>query len=137
MKKVTLFIFCSFITAFLFAQVFSNTYSSKPGSIFTHKVVLDSQSKPISWISPQSKAYAQFLHQRWNYINTMVPNSPGPAPGSSYPIYYFYCDYRNTNNTIVPGEGMNDVGEKILDWFESARLYYAYTGDATGIVSLK
>ena len=24
---------------------------------------------------------------------------------------------------------MNDVGEKIPNWFESARLYYAYTGD--------
>jgi hypothetical protein len=26
---------------------------------------------------------------------------------------------------------MNDVGEKIPNWFESARLYYAYTGDAS------
>lgn len=26
---------------------------------------------------------------------------------------------------------MNDVGEKIPNWFESARLYYAYTGDTT------
>ena len=26
---------------------------------------------------------------------------------------------------------MNDVGEKIPNWFENARLYYAYTGDAS------
>ena len=26
---------------------------------------------------------------------------------------------------------MNDVGEKIPNWFESARLYYAYTGDSS------
>lgn len=26
---------------------------------------------------------------------------------------------------------MNDVGERIPNWFESAHLYYAYTGDTT------
>jgi hypothetical protein len=26
---------------------------------------------------------------------------------------------------------MNDVGEKIPNWFESARLYYAYPGDSS------
>ena len=119
-----------FITGSLYAQIKSNRFSEKPDSIATHKVVLDNQSKLISWIVPQSKAYDRFLHQRWNFIKTKVPYSPGPAPRSSYPQYYFYCDYDN-KNFGVPGSWMNDIGEKIPNWFESARLYYAYTGDAS------
>jgi hypothetical protein len=57
--------------------------------------------------------------------------SPGPAPRSSYPIYYFYNGYVTASPTIQPDLWMNDVGEKIPNWFESARLYYAYTGDAS------
>ncbi len=117
-----------FITVTLFAQ--TNRFSEEPDSIATHKVVLDDQSKLISWIVPQSKAYDQFLHQRWNFIKTKAPYSPGPAPRSAYPQYYFYCDYDN-KNFGVPGSWMNDIGEKIPNWFENARLYYAYTGDAS------
>ena len=94
-----------------------------------HKVILDSSSKIIPWTMPFSKAYDQFLHFRWNFIRTKVPNSPGPAPRSSYPQYYFYCAFRDSNNILLPDMWMNDVAEKIPNWFESARLYYAYTGD--------
>lgn len=97
----------------------------------THPVVLDDQSKIIPWTKPQSKAYDHFLHQRWNFIKYNVPNSPGPEPRSSYPQYYFYCAYREKNGTLEPDQWMNDLGEKIPNWFESARLYYAYTGDST------
>jgi hypothetical protein len=54
----------------------------------THQVVLDDQSKIISWITPQSKSYDVFLHQRWDFIKHHVPLSPGPAPRSLYPQYY-------------------------------------------------
>lgn len=119
------------VTASLFAQSTTSRYSSNPDSIATHKVVLDNQSKLISWITPQSKAYDQFLRQRWNFIKTLVPQSPGPAPRSLYPQYYFYCAFRvnQTTGELEPDQWMNDIGEKIPNWFESARLYYAYTGD--------
>ena len=97
----------------------------------THRVVLDDQSKIIPWTTPQSKAYDLFLHQRWNFIKHKVPASPGPAPRSLYPQYYFYCAYRPKNGTLEPDVWMNDIGEKIPNWFESARLYYAYTGDTS------
>lgn len=97
----------------------------------THKVVLDDQGKIIPWTTPQSKAYDLFLHQRWNFIKHHVPLSPGPAPRSRYPQYYFYCAYRPQNGELIPDQWMNDVGEKIPNWFESARLYYAYTGDTS------
>ena len=97
----------------------------------SHKVVLDHQNKIIPWSVPTANAYDHFLHLRWDFIKTKVPNCPGPAPRSSYPLYYFYCSFsRDKNGSLEPDGEMNDVGEKIPNWFESARLYYAYTGDA-------
>lgn len=137
MKKITSFIIVSFITTLIFAQTVSNRFTEKPDSIAYHKVVLDNQAKLISWITPQSKAYDRFLFQRWDFIKTKVPNSPGPAPRSSYPIYYFYCDFRDSANIILPGAWMNDISERIPNWFESARLYYAYSGDAAPMEIVK
>jgi len=97
----------------------------------THQVVLDGEGKIIPWTKPQSMAYDLFLRKRWNFIKTMVPNSPGPAPRSDYPQYYFYCAFKPKNGALEPDTWMNDVGEKLPNWFESARLYYSYTGDSS------
>ncbi len=94
-----------------------------------HEVVLDNHGKIIPWYTPRDKAYDHFLHLRWDFIKNRVPNSPGPEPRSDYPQYYFYCAFRVSNDSILPDTWMNDIGEKIPNWFESARLYYAYTGD--------
>jgi len=96
-----------------------------------HRVILDDQNKIIPWSVPAENAYDHFLRLRWNFIKTKVPNCPGPPPRSSYPQYYFYCAFRNKGGVLEPDTWMNDVGEKIPNWLESARLYYAYTGDAT------
>jgi hypothetical protein len=137
MKNIGLLIIGSFITGSHFAQTCSGFSKGKVDSFNNHIVVLDDQSKIISWITPQSKAYDQFLHQRWNFIITMVPYSPGPAPRSSYPQYYFYCAYRYKAGNLEPDTWMNDIGEKLPNWFESARLYYAYTGDITVMTIIK
>jgi hypothetical protein len=97
-----------------------------------HDVVLDDQGRLLPWGGPAEKAYDRFLRLRWEFIKTKAPMSPGPAPRSSYPHYYFYCEYKHKNGGIVLDDAfMNDVGEKIPNWVESARLYYAYTGDAS------
>jgi len=96
-----------------------------------HEVVLDGQNKIVPWSGPAEKAYDQFLRLRWDFIKTKVPNCPGPAARSSYPQYYFYCAFRDKNGNLEPDTWMNDVAEKIPNWFESARLYYAYTGDVS------
>ena len=98
-------------------------------SLCNRKVVLDKYNKIIPWYSPQDKAYDQFLRIRWEFIKTKVPASPGPLPRSLYPQYYFYCAFIDKNGNLEPDLWMNDIGEKIPNWFESARLYYAYTGD--------
>ena len=94
-----------------------------------HSVVLDGQGKLLPWFSPADRAYDEFLRKRWDFIKYKVPFSPGPAPRSSYPQYYFYCAFKDKKGTLEPDAWMNDVGEKIPNWFENARLYYAYTGD--------
>lgn len=101
---------------------------TEPDSIGPHKVVLDENEKLLSWMAQDGSAFDQFLRQRWNFIKTKVPNSPGPPPRSQYPQYYFYCAFKDN---MEPDTWMNDVGEKIPNWFESARLYYAYTGDSS------
>ena len=99
---------------------------TRPDSIGIHKVQLDEHSKLVSWMGTPDIAYDRFLHQRWNFIKNKVPLSPGPLPRNLYPQYYFYCAFEKD---MRPSNWMNDVGEKLPNWFESARLYYAYTGD--------
>ena len=103
----------------------------------THKVVLDEKNKIIPWYTSGENAYDHFLHLRWNFIKTKVPNSPGPAPRSKYPQYYFYCAFKDTGGVLKPDTWMNDIGEKIPNWFENARLYYAYTGDSSVMKVIK
>ena len=105
--------------------------SAQSSSVNGHPVVRDEQQKIVTWMTPAATAFDRFLDQRWSFIKTRVPMSPGPAPRSSYPQYYFYNGYPTTSSTIQPDTWMNDVGEKVPNWFESARLYYAYTGDAS------
>jgi O-glycosyl hydrolase len=131
MKRLKLLIIGSCFTTFLIAQISPRQDTLHEIFFNNHKVALDNERKIISWITPQSKAYDQFLHMRWNFIKTQVPNSPGPAPRSSYPQYYFYCAFKDNKGVLEPDTWMNDIGEKIPNWFENARLYYAYTGDSS------
>ena len=103
----------------------------------SHPVILDNHNKIIPWSVPVENAYDLFLRLRWDFIKTKVPPCPGPPPRSSYPQYYFYCAFRDKNGTLEPDTWMNDVGEKIPNWFESARLYYAYTGDTSVMTIVK
>jgi hypothetical protein len=96
-----------------------------------HNVVLDAQGRIVPWYSPRENAFDHFLRLRWDFIRKKVPDSPGPDPRSRYPQYYFYCAFKLSDGAIVPDTWMNDIGEKIPNWFESARLYYAYTGDSS------
>jgi hypothetical protein len=103
----------------------------------THKVVLDEQNKIVPWYSPAENSYDHFLRLRWDFIKNRVPDSPGPDPRSRYPQYYFYCAFRVRNDSIIPDTWMNDIGEKIPNWFENARLYYAYCGDSDVMIIMK
>lgn len=94
-----------------------------------HEVILDNNNKLLPRKVAAKNAYDDFLRLRWNFIKTKVPNSPGPAPRSNYPQYYFYCAFIDSAGMLLPDPWMNDVGEKIPMWLESARMYRDYTGD--------
>ena len=93
-----------------------------------HQVMLDANQKLLPAKVPSANAYDYSLRRRWDFVKH-APASPGPAPRSNYPQYYFYCAWKDSAGMLLPDEWMNDVLEKIPNWFESARLYYAYTGD--------
>jgi hypothetical protein len=97
----------------------------------THVVNLDKSNKIIPWYTPKELAYDHFLRLRWDFVKSHVPFSPGPIPRSRYPQYYFYCAFKHVNGILKPDTWMNDIGEKIPNWFENARLYYAYAGDTS------
>ncbi|RPI45984.1 MAG: hypothetical protein EHM46_01120, partial [Bacteroidetes bacterium] len=102
-----------------------------PDTFCGHRVILDERNGIIPWYMPRDKAYDHFLHLRWDFIRNRVPLSPGPGSRADYPQYYFYCAFDERDGRLEPDTWMNDVGEKIPNWFENARLYYAYTGDST------
>lgn len=95
-----------------------------------HTVVLDNKGQLVPWFRPEGKAFDEFLRKRWDYIKS-VPASPGPAPRSNYPQYYFYSAFIPKNGVPEPDNWMNDIGEKIPNWFESARLFSSYSGDTS------
>jgi hypothetical protein len=125
MRRICPGLFLLFICSHLFGQP-----QKAPDSFNNHKLILDAQGKILPWFTPQQNAYDQFLRQRWNFIKTSVPKSPGPAPRSDYPQYFFYCAYIPDNGELKPDTWMNDIGERVPNWVESARLYYAYSGDS-------
>ena len=65
----------------------------------------DGQQKIVTWMTPAATAFDRFLDLRWSFIKTRVPMSPGPAPRSSYPQYYFFNGYPTTSSTIEPDGG--------------------------------
>ena len=77
-----------------------------------HPVMLDGQGKLLPRKVPAANAYDHFLRLRWNFVQTKAPMSPGPAPRSNYPQYYFYCAFVDSANVLLPDMWMNDVGEK-------------------------
>jgi hypothetical protein len=137
MKKRSLLFILVLSGVFQCCLIFCQIERKSDTSFCTHRVILDSENKILPWYTPQNKAYDHFLRLRWNFIKTKVPYSPGPSPRSDYPQYYFYDGFILENNMIVPDNWMNDIGEKIPNWFENARLYYAYTGDSSVMLIVK
>ena len=87
----------------------------------THTVILDSQNKILPWYSPNANAYDRYLYQLWQWLPA-VPNYHG------LPMYYLSCGF-NPGNPITPNTWENDWGERVPNFVEFARLYYAYSGD--------
>jgi hypothetical protein len=99
-----------------------------------HPLVLDSQGNILPWYAPNDpgQSYHQFLTKRWSFIKN--GNFPDPQH-PTYQQYYLQSGF-NTKDAfdgkgINPDNWENCISESMPNWFESARLYYAYSGDVS------
>jgi hypothetical protein len=115
----------------------ANTYFTlvSPAPTFLgHEVKVDAQGKLVPWFAPAANAYHEFLTKRWNFIKS----GSFPTPGNpTYPQYFLHSGFATTNPGIDPDYWMNAISEVVPNWFESARLYYAYSGDAAPLALAK
>jgi hypothetical protein len=89
-------------------------------------VRVDAQNKLLPRTTPDNLAYDKMLDAAWtNFLGQ-------PASYNGKQMYYFYCGFAN-NNQNSTDTWCNDPGEKLPNLYESARLYYAYTGDSRPI----
>jgi hypothetical protein len=88
-----------------------------------HTLVVDGQNKIIPWFTPATNAFDNYLDKCWSWAVA----APNDAHG--LPISFLYCAWNPGDPPTAYTSWENDVGEKIPNWVESARLYYQYTGD--------
>jgi len=88
-----------------------------------HTVLVDDSNKILPWFTPTENAYDHYLDTLWTWLPT-VPN----GPSSPLPMYYLYCGFE-PGDPITPDTWENDWGERVPNFVEFGRLYYAYTGN--------
>ena len=88
-----------------------------------HTLVVDAQNKIIPWFTPATNAFDNYLDKCWAWAVAAPNDSHG------LPISFLYCAWNPGNPPTADTSWENDVGEKIPNWVESARLYYQYCGD--------
>ena len=88
-----------------------------------HTLVLDSQNKIIPWSTPTANAFDNYLDKCWSWALAAPNDTHG------LPISFLYCAWSPGNPPAASTSWENDVGEKIPNWVESARLYYQYSGN--------
>ena len=88
-----------------------------------HTLLVDAQNKIIPWFTPATNAFDNYLDKCWAWAVAAPNDSHG------LPISFLYCAWNCDNPPTAMTSWENDVGEKIPNWVESARLYYQYSGD--------
>ena len=88
-----------------------------------HTLVVDGQNRILPWDTPAANAFDNYLDKCWAWA-VAAPNDT-----HGLPISFLYCAWRPGNPPTADTGWENDVGEKIPNWVESARLYYQYSGD--------
>jgi hypothetical protein len=91
-----------------------------------HTLVVDAQDQILPWYSPEASAFDNYLRKCWTWALS-APIEDG------LPISFLYCAWNPGDPPTPSGGWENDVGEKIPNWVESARLYYQYTGDRAAL----
>jgi len=81
-----------------------------------HTLVVDGQDKIVPWFTPAANAFDNYLDRCWAWALA----APNDAQG--LPISFLYCAWNPGNPPSASRSWENDVGEKIPNWVERARL---------------
>ncbi|HVQ43946.1 MAG TPA: Ig-like domain-containing protein [Candidatus Saccharimonadia bacterium] len=92
-------------------------------SINTHTVMVDDQSKIVSWVPNQDQAYATVAASAWNFLLNNVPTDEHGLPG------FYTHSYFNPDTRELSFNPHNPAGTNAM-LTESALQYYQYSGDA-------
>jgi len=96
-----------------------------------HTLVTDGQGLILPWYTPSGNAFGRYLDKGWEWA-VAAPNDP-----HGLPISFLYCSWYPGNPPTLNPTWENDVGEKIPNWVESARLYYQYSGNRAALDYVK
>jgi hypothetical protein len=81
-----------------------------------HTLVVDGQDKIVPWFTPAANAFDNYLDRCWAWALA----APNDAQG--LPISFLFCAWNPGNPPSASRSWENDVGEKIPNWVERARL---------------
>ena len=96
-----------------------------------HTLATDADGKIVPWFTPAANAFDNYLDQCWAWALTAPNDTHG------LPISYLYCAWHPGSPPTADTGWENDVGEKIPNWVESARLYYQYSGNRAALDYVK
>lgn len=96
-----------------------------------HPVKVDANDLILPWSVPASRAFDRYLDRGWAWALA------APLDEHGLPISFLYCAWNPGNPPTASASWENDVGEKIPNWVESARLYYQYAGDKAPLDQVK
>ncbi len=87
-----------------------------------HQVVLDAQSKLLSWATPQERAYDRVMRLAWDFLLKTVPVEP-----NGLKTYFTHCCI---DQYKLRGEHwLHHPAGLFAMLADSAAAYYAYSGD--------
>jgi hypothetical protein len=101
-------------------------FGQQKSRLNSHSVVLDSQGKLLSWITPQEQAYDHVVKLAWNFIENKVPVEP-----SGLKVYLVHSTF--DPSTLRGTDWPHNPAGLYAMFVDSALAYYAYSGDATAL----
>jgi hypothetical protein len=87
-----------------------------------HTVVLDSEGKLLSWLTPQEKSYDQLVRLTWEFLKTGLPTG-----NYGLPLYYMHSTFDVPE--LTGGAWIHNPAGLNAMMVDSALGYYAYSGD--------
>ena len=91
-----------------------------------HPVVLDSQGKLLSWVTPQERAYGQVVKLAWDFIENKVP-----LESNGLKVYMVHSTF--DPSTLRGTDWPHNPAGLYAMFVDSALAYYTYSGDTLAL----